>query len=113
MQPVKTRNLSPCNYYVYIMASERQTIYTGVTNDLPFRVWQHKNKVVPGFTSKYACDRLVYYETTDDVWAAIEREKVIKGWTRAKKVALIRTMNSGWEDLSLDWSTPGESPALT
>ena len=98
----------PRQYYVYIMASERQTIYIGVTNDLERRVWQHKNKTVPGFTARYDCTKLVYYETTENVTVAIERENQIKGWVRAKKVALVRLINPGFDDLSLEWSTPGE-----
>ena len=90
-------------YYVYIMANESRTLYTGVTNNLVRRVWEHKQKLVPGFTARYALTTLVYYEETNDVWAAIEREKQIKGWVRAKKVALIRSSNPEWEDLSFDW----------
>src|SRR6266571_4370946 len=93
----------PRQFYVYIMSSERQTIYTGVTNDLVRRVWEHKQRLVPGFASKYDCTRLVWYEATEDVRAAIEREKQIKSWVRRKKVALIRTMNPGWDDLSAAW----------
>ena len=93
-------------YYVYIMANPRQVIYTGVTNNLEQRVWQHKSKVVPGFTSNYACTALVYYEVTEDVLAAIEREKQIKGWLRKRKLALITSANPTWRDLSDDWLTP-------
>jgi putative endonuclease len=96
----------PRDYYVYIMSNARHTIYTGVTNNLPLRVWQHKSKVVPGFSSKYNCPMLVYYETTDDVWAAIEREKQIKGWLRSKKTTLIRSLHPDWRDLSLDRMPP-------
>ena len=92
-------------YYVYIMASERQTLYTGVTHDLESRIWQHKNKLVPGFTAKYDCTKLVYYEVTNDVWEAIGREKQIKGWVRRKKVALIRSINPAFDDLSIEWSS--------
>jgi putative endonuclease len=94
------------DYYVYIMSNAWHTIYTGVTSNLSLRVWQHKNKVEPGFSSKYNCTLLVYYETTDDVWAAIEREKQIKGWLRSKKTALIRSFNPEWRDLSVDWMPP-------
>jgi putative endonuclease len=90
-------------YYVYIMASRRRTIYTGVTNHLERRVYEHRHKLVPGFTSKYNATSLVYYEVTNDVTAAIEREKQIKGWTRAKKVALIESLNPKWHDLSSGW----------
>jgi putative endonuclease len=101
------------HYYVYIMANERHTIYTGVTNDLPRRVWQHKNKVVPGFTTRYDCTMLVYYEVTGEIRAAIEREKQIKGWLRRKKVELIMSLNPEWRDLSLDWDLPGDLAAAT
>jgi putative endonuclease len=92
-------------YYVYIMASERQTFYTGLTSNLVSRVWQHKNKLVPGFTAKYDCTKLVYYEVTNDVWEAIGREKQIKGWVRRKKVALIRSINPAFDDLSIERSS--------
>ena len=91
------------SFYVYIVASWRRVLYVGVTNDLVRRVWEHKEKVHEGFTSKYNVNRLVYYEETADVLAAIAREKQIKGWLRAKKVALIEGMNPGWEDLSEGW----------
>jgi putative endonuclease len=94
-------------YYVYIMASERQTLYTGVTSSLESRVWQHKNKLMPGFTAKYDCTKLVYYEVTNDVWEAIPREKQIKGWVRRKKIALIRSINPAFDDLSIEWFPPG------
>jgi putative endonuclease len=91
-------------YYVYIMSNPRHTIYTGVTGNLEQRVWQHKRHVDPlSFTTRYSCTSLVYYEDTDDVWVAIEREKAIKGMTRVKKIALIRAMNPDWRDLSEDW----------
>jgi len=90
-------------YCVYIMASRSRVLYTGVTNDIVSRVYQHKNKLVPGFTSRYDVTRLVYAEQTDDVRAAISREKQIKGWLRAKKIALIESENPGWRDLREDW----------
>ena len=90
-------------YHVYIMTNKSGTLYTGVTNDLLRRVFEHRQKVVEGFTRKYRINRLVYYETTSDVREAIAREKCIKGWARAKKVALIRSMNPGWQDLSVEW----------
>ena len=92
-------------FYVYIMTNKSRTLYTGVTNDLERRVYEHKKKLVPGFTAKYNIDRLVYYEATEDVNAAISREKQIKGWLRAKKIALIESVNPVWRDLSLDWSS--------
>jgi putative endonuclease len=79
------------------------TLYTGVTNDLQRRVYEHKHKLVPGFTSKYNITRLVYYEVANDVEAAIRREKRIKGMMRAKKIALIRSLNPRWRDLSAAW----------
>jgi putative endonuclease len=69
-------------YYVYIMASRSRTLYTGVTNDLQRRVYEHKKKIVLGFTAKYNIERLVYFETSEDVYGAISREKEIKGWLR-------------------------------
>lgn len=90
-------------YYVYIMANVARTLYVGVTNDLSRRVYEHKQKLVPGFTSKYNLARLVYFETSGDARAAIAREKQIKGWLRAKKIALIEASNPEWEDLSARW----------
>ena len=85
------------------MASKSKTLYTGVTDDLVRRVYEHKNKLIKGFTEKYNITRLVYYEVTNDVSAAIQREKQIKGWLREKKVALIEAMNPEWKDLSEEW----------
>ncbi|MCF8296166.1 MAG: GIY-YIG nuclease family protein [Melioribacteraceae bacterium] len=90
-------------YYVYIMTNFSKTLYTGMTNDLKKRVYQHKNKLIPGFTSRYNITKLVYYEIFDDVRAAIAREKQIKGWTRNKKIALIEKENPEWRDLSEGW----------
>ncbi|NLT27715.1 MAG: GIY-YIG nuclease family protein [Dehalococcoidales bacterium] len=90
-------------YYVYIMTNGKRTLYTGVTNNLYRRVYEHKEKLVPGFTKRYNIDYLVYIECTSDVVAAITREKQIKGWTRAKKISLIESSNPEWRDLSLDW----------
>ena len=92
-------------YYVYIMTNKSRTLYTGVTNDLMRRVYEHKNKLVPGFTSNYNIQYLVYYEMTSSIYSAIEREKQIKGWLRVKKIALIESENPEWKDLSLDWYT--------
>ena len=88
------------HYYVYIMTNHSGTLYTGVTNDLHRRVYEHKQELVPGFTQKYKITQLVYYEETPDVKAAIAREKQIKGWVRSKKIALIETANPEWQDLS-------------
>ena len=90
-------------YYVYIMASRSRTLYTGVTGNLKRRVFEHQEKLVPGFTTKYKVHRLVYFEETGDVQAAILREKQIKGWTRSKKLALINSLNPTWQDLSDSW----------
>ena len=90
-------------YYVYIMTNGKRTLYTGVTKNLYRRVYEHKEKLVPGFTKRYNIDYLVYIECTSDVVAAITREKQIKGWTRAKKISLIESSNPEWRDLSLDW----------
>jgi len=90
-------------YYVYIMTNSSKTLYTGVTDSLLRRVYEHKNKLIEGFTKKYNIIRLVYYETTCDVRAAIQREKQIKGWLRSKKIALIEAANPEWQDLSEGW----------
>ena len=90
-------------FYAYITASKSRVIYTGVTNNLQRRIYEHKNKLVPGFTSRYNADRLVYFEETADIRVAIEREKQIKGWLREKKVALIESMNPTWRDLADDF----------
>ena len=90
-------------YYVYIMTNKSRTLYAGVTNDLKRRVYQHKHKLIPGFTSKYNITHLVYFETTPDIKAAIAREKQIKGWLRSKKIALIESVNPTWQDLSAGW----------
>jgi putative endonuclease len=90
-------------YFVYILANRSGTLYVGVTNNIQRRLYEHKNKLVPGFTSQYNIDRLVYIETTPDVRAAIAREKQIKRWRREKKVALIEAVNRDWKDLSTEW----------
>ena len=92
-------------YYVYILSNKRGALYTGVTNDLERRVYQHKNKLVEGFTKRYNITGIVYFESTNDVTAAIAREKQIKGLRRNKKVELIKAMNPRWEDLSEAWFT--------
>ena len=90
-------------YGVYIMASASRVLYTGVTNDLQRRVWEHKIKQIPGFTRKYNVTRLVYFEEFDRIEDAIVREKTMKGWLRRKKVALIEHRNGTWKDLSWGW----------
>ena len=91
------------NYYVYIMANRTRMLYTGVTNNLERRVYEHKNRITTGFTSKYNLNRLVYYESYFQVRDAIAREKQIKGWLRTKKIALIQSLNPEWKDLSAEW----------
>ncbi len=90
-------------YYVYIMTNSSRTLYIGVTNNLLRRVIEHKKGEIKGFTSKYNISILIYYEKGDDVYAAIFREKQLKGWRREKKIALIESFNPDWHDLSKDW----------
>jgi putative endonuclease len=91
-------------YWVYILASKPHgTLYIGVTNSLERRVWQHKAKRIEGFTKQYRVERLVYCEEFRDVSNAIAREKELKGWLRAKKVALIQRENPLWKDLAAEW----------
>jgi putative endonuclease len=87
-------------YYVYILTNNHHTVfYTGVTNDLERRCYEHKHKVMRGFTQKYNVDKLVYFERFNYVNLAIEREKQIKGYSRVKKLALINQFNKDWEEL--------------
>jgi putative endonuclease len=91
-------------YYIYLLTNwNNKVMYVGVTSDLECRVYEHKNKLVEGFTEKYNVNKLVYFETTNDVMAAIEREKQIKKWRREKKNQLVVEMNPEWKDLSLEW----------
>ena len=90
-------------YYVYIVTNNSGTLYTGMTNDLKRRMYEHKNHLIPGFTRKYKITKLVYYDETDDVNEAIAREKQIKGWLRKKKISLIESVNPDWNDLSEEW----------
>jgi putative endonuclease len=96
---------APRRFYVYIMTNHPRSgvLYIGITGDLRRRVWQHKNKLTPGFTSRYNLTRLVYYECFFYPDAAIAREKEIKGWLRSKKIKLIGTMNPRWDDLAEKW----------
>ncbi len=101
------------NFYVYMMTNKsKNVLYTGVTNDLQRRSWQHGNKTGGRFTKLYNCDRLVYFEWYQDVRQAIARETQIKAWSRSKKDTLIATMNPEWRDLTEDWNVPepGDSP---
>jgi putative endonuclease len=97
------------SYWVYIMTNRRRTLYVGMTNDIERRVNEHRAHAIPGFTSRYAIDRLVYFEEIPDVRWAIEREKEIKGWRRSKRVALIESFNPRWRDLTLDWEPENRS----
>jgi putative endonuclease len=87
-------------YAVYILTNEKRTLYTGVTNDLTRRVLEHRSGTGSKFTSQYNLQSLVWYETTEDVWSALEREKQIKSWKRDRKLALIEASNRAWDDLS-------------
>ncbi len=87
------------NFYVYIMARSSGTLYIGITNNLLRRVLEHKEGKIKGFTKKYSCDKLVYYEHYIDVHAALDREKEIKKWRREKKQGLIKSINPHWNDL--------------
>jgi putative endonuclease len=88
-------------YYVYILTNwNHKVMYVGMTNDLSRRLYEHKNELVDGFTKKYHIHKLVYFEETADVYAAIAREKQIKGWKREKKNLLVESKNPGWDDLS-------------
>jgi putative endonuclease len=92
-------------YYVYILTNKSNTaFYIGVTSELEGRVWQHKEKVYKGFTSKYQIDKLVYFEEFQWIQDAIAREKQLKGGSRQKKIDLIVATNPAWSDLSLDWA---------
>jgi|SRR5579871_1467066 len=94
-------------FHVYFMiSSSRRALYLGMTGKFRDRVWQHKTHAFEGFSSKYNCTRLVYYEVYDDVRRAIAREKQLKRWSRAKKDALIERFNPTWRDLAEDWFKP-------
>jgi putative endonuclease len=105
-------------YYVYVMTNRSSTLYVGMTNNLLRRILEHRSRMAGSFTARYRIDRLVYFEETSDVNVAIHREKELKGWTRARKIALINSVNPRWIDLSdelfaegaLD-SSPGLQPA--
>ena len=85
------------------MTNRSKTLYTGITNNLERRVYEHKEKILGGFTKRYNITKLIYYEVVNDVHAAIEREKQIKGWLRRRKIALIEAVNPQWSDLSERW----------
>ena len=91
-------------YFVYILTNKtNKVLYTGVTNNLERRLYEHKNHLVDGFSSKYNTTKLVYYEVSESVESAIAREKQIKSYRRDKKIALINELNSEWKDLNLEW----------
>lgn len=95
------------NYYVYILTNwNNEVMYVGMTNNLERRIFEHKNKLVEGFTKKYNVFKLVYYEHGNDVNAVIAREKEIKKWRREKKDNLVKKLNPEWKDLSLEWNAP-------
>lgn len=91
-------------YWIYIMASRTGTLYLGVTNALERRVYEHKHDLIPGFSQRYQCHRLIYLEEYSDIKQAIAREKQLKSWTRSKKEALIGRLNPHWNDLSREGS---------
>jgi putative endonuclease len=93
-------------YYTYIVASRSHNFYVGMTSDIEGRVWQHKNGVFEGYSKKYNCNRLVWFERFPFVQDAIAREKQLKGWSRVKKIALIERENPAWVDLSEEWGKP-------
>ena len=98
--------ISDRRYCVYILSSTARVIYTGSTSNLLRRMYQHKHGLIPGFTSRYAVTRLVYYECTRNAAAAVAREREIKSWTREKRLRLIESANGGWLDLAADWFEP-------
>jgi len=87
-------------FHVYLLASDSGVLYTGITNDLARRIREHKEKKVPGFTQKYNVTKLIWFEAHGRATSAIAREKQIKGWSRAKKIALIEASNPHWKELS-------------
>ena len=87
-------------YFVYILSNNSKTLYIGVTNNLERRIYEHKNKLIEGFTKKYNLTKLVFYEMFGDVTLAIAREKQLKGWLRKKKIELIESVNPEWKDLA-------------
>jgi putative endonuclease len=96
-------NVKNHQYFVYIMSSHSGTLYIGMTNSIYRRALEHKSGQIDGFASEYGCTRLVHYESFDYVHLAIGREKELKGWTRAKKIALIESRNHRWTDLAEHW----------
>lgn len=93
-------------YYTYIVASRSRTLYIGVTSEIEDRVAKHKSGAYEGFSKRYKCNRLIWFERFADPQGAIAREKQLKGWSRAKKIALIDRHNPAWVDLSESWGKP-------
>ena len=91
------------NYYIYILTNKSKTLYIGVTNNLNRRVYEHKNKLIEGFTKKYNLDKLVYFEVFNNIEDAIRREKQLKNWHRQWKINLVESVNKEWKDLSLEF----------
>jgi putative endonuclease len=89
--------------HVYMMTNVERVLYIGVTSNIEMRVWQHKQLQIPGFTHQNKLTQLVYIEEFGDIRTAIEREKQLKGWRRAKKIRLIRNSNPTWRDLAHEW----------
>ena len=101
------------HYYVYLVASRTRILYCGVTNNIGRRVAEHRERSIPGFSAKYLCERLVWYEQYQYINNAIDREKQIKRWNRAKKLWLIEQMNPTWVDLSESWRLPNAFPSTS
>jgi putative endonuclease len=97
------------SYYVYILTNNSKTLYIGVTNDLVRRIYEHKNKLIDGFTKKYNLTKLVYYESTSDIYSALKREKQLKNWHRQWKINLIESVNTDWLDLSEELGLDAET----
>ena len=93
-------------YWVYIMTNQSGSLYIGVTGNLPHRVYEHRQRLVPGFATRYKIDKLIYAESFSEVRDAIAREKQIKAWRRSHKVALIDSANPEWNDLGEEWFGP-------
>ena len=96
--------MDPYIHYVYIVASRSRVLYIGSTTEIEIRMKQHREGRFGGFTKRYRCIRLVYFERFMNSANAVARERQLKGWTRAKKIALIEAINPAWEDLSADWT---------
>ena len=91
------------SYYVYILANKGRMLYTGITSNIEKRIYEHEHHLINGYTKRYNINKLVYFEETNDVNAAIEREKQLKCWLRHKKISLIESVNLEWQDLAETW----------